>query len=101
MGDPACDAALQTIFPSSTSSVGKDLLVALEEYVALNPGPNPASLFLEEVSQTPPGGLEVSEKDVELAQAFFIDYAIQIMQALLHYSLAAGFARSVRIAYCL
>ena len=93
MGDPLCDAALETLFPTASSSIGKDLLASLEQYVADNPGPNPAREFLDEVSQIPPGIIQVSEEDVEIGQAFFLDYAIQIMQALLHYSLAAGFAR--------
>lgn len=93
MGDPLCDAAIDTLFPTATSSVGKDLLASLEQYVADNPGQNHARLFLDEVSQAPPCGIQVSEEEVELGQAFFLDYAIQIMQALLHYSLAAGFAR--------
>lgn len=93
MGDPLCDAALETLFPTATSSVGKDLLASLEQYVADNPGRNHASVFLDEVSQAPPAGIQASEEQVELGQAFFLDYAIQIMQALLHYSLAAGFAR--------
>ena len=92
-GDPLCDAALETIFPNAKTSVGKDLLSALEEYVSANPDPNPASAFLDEVSRPPPSNLQATEDEIETAQAFFLDYAIQIMQALLHYSLAAGFSR--------
>ena len=37
----------------------------------------------------------VSLEELKTAQDFFVDHSIQIMQALLHYSLAAGFARYV------
>ncbi|OCH86022.1 hypothetical protein OBBRIDRAFT_762060 [Obba rivulosa] len=91
-GDPLCDAALAEIFPSSSSSVGKDLLQALETYVAEHPEAGSARAFLDEVSRVPPPDIEVRPEDVELARELFLDNAVQIMQALLHYSLAGGFA---------
>ena len=92
-GDPLCDVALDTLFPKISSSVGHDLLTTLEEYVADNPGPSAPREFLAEVSRTPPLGIKVTERELKIAQDFFVDHSVQIMQALLHYSLAAGFAR--------
>ena len=92
-GDPTCDAAIETIFAKSSASIGKDLLKALEQYVAENQSPNSASDFLEEISHLPPVDIRINEQEAELARNFFLDHAVQIMQALLHYSLAAGFAR--------
>ena len=92
MGDPSCDAAINAIFRQS-SSVGKDLLESLQDHARSGSGSDMAAVFLVEVSQVPPPGIRADAKDVLLARAFFLDYAIQIMQALLHYSLAGGFAR--------
>lgn len=71
--------------------VGKDLLKSLEECAA--GGNHHAQTFLNCILESPPPEILVSDIDVAEAQSFFLDYAIQIMQALLHYSLAAGFAR--------
>lgn len=92
-GDPLCDAALQEIFSSPSSSVGHDLLSSLESFVSAHPGQGPARDFLEHVSQIPPAEIAITEDQVHIAQNFFLDHGIQIMQALLHYSLAGGFAR--------
>lgn len=94
-GDPLCDAALQEMFSSPSSSVGHDLLSSLESYISSHPGPGPAREFLDLVSQAPPTEFVLSEDQVRLAQHFFLDNGVQIMQALLHYSLAGGFARWV------
>ncbi|EMD34646.1 hypothetical protein CERSUDRAFT_116818 [Gelatoporia subvermispora B] len=92
-GDPLCDAALEDIFPNSSASVGKDLLEALETYVAAHSEERSAArAFLDEVSRVPPTDLEVKPEEAELARELFLDNAVQIMQALLHYSLAGGFA---------
>lgn len=92
VGDPLCDAAVEAIFDEPCrEAVGKDLLQSLEECAA---GGNPhAQTFLHCILESPPPDILVSDIDVVEAQSFFLDYAIQIMQALLHYSLAAGFAR--------
>ncbi|KAI0824901.1 hypothetical protein BC628DRAFT_1376486 [Trametes gibbosa] len=87
-GDPLCDAALRDVFDSASSSVGKELLSTLEEHSASEA----VQAFLNEVHQTPPAGILASDEEVALAQEFFLDNSIQIMQALLHYSLAGGFA---------
>lgn len=92
MDDPICDAAIETVFRES-STAGNDLLQSLQDHIANNPHDDAATAFLDEVSRAPPPGLCVDPRDIPIAQAFFLDYAIQIMQALLHYSLAAGFAR--------
>ena len=93
MGDPLCDDALRAVFQSSASTVGKDLLANLERYVAANPGNGPAHTFLRRVSQRPSAGLQVTAQDAELAQELFLDNSLEFSQALLHYSLAGGFAR--------
>ncbi|KAI0360337.1 hypothetical protein OH77DRAFT_674257 [Trametes cingulata] len=92
-GDTLCDNALREVFSSPSSSVGKDLLRALEERANSRDGQCEAiSAFIDEVHQAPPAGLLASEEEAVLAQEFFLDNSIQIMQALLHYSLAGGFA---------
>lgn len=90
-GDPLCDRALRDVFGSASSSVGKDLLRTLEEQT----DSEAAQAFLDEVQRAPPAGILASDEEIALAQEFFLDNAIQIMQALLHYSLAGGFSRSV------
>ncbi|KZT01853.1 uncharacterized protein LAESUDRAFT_730745 [Laetiporus sulphureus 93-53] len=92
LGDPLCDDALETVFLTSSSSVGKDLLATLERFTAENPEDEPVHRFLEEVRQVPPPAVRVNERDVRLAQQLFLDNSIEIVQALLHYSLAGGFA---------
>ncbi|KAI0336605.1 hypothetical protein GY45DRAFT_1349875 [Cubamyces sp. BRFM 1775] len=94
LADPLCDDALRQAFNSPSSSVGKDLLRSLEEHAAASSHkPKAVQEFLDTVQQEPPPGLLASEEEVVLAQEFFLDNSIQIMQALLHYSLAGGFAR--------
>jgi len=92
MGDPLCDEALQTVFQASGSSVGKELLACLEEYAAEHPEDGPVNAFLREVSQHPPAGIEVTGSEADLARELFLDNSIEFIQALLHYSLAGGFA---------
>ncbi|CAL1708828.1 unnamed protein product [Somion occarium] len=96
VGDPLCDDALQLIFTSPSASAGKDLLECLQQYVSTNPGPNAATIFLGDLNQIPPNSLIASQSQVEAGRRLFLDHAALIMQALLHYSLAAGFA-SARI----
>ena len=95
MSDLTCDAAIESIFRNSGQSVGQDLLQSLLDHVGNHPEGDAAKDFLDSLNQPPPAGICVSAGDVELARTFFLDYAVQIMQALLHYSLAAGFARFV------
>jgi len=95
-GDLVCDNALLVIFPKASDSVGKDLYETLVSYVDAHPGHNAASIFLHEAQRAPPSEIEVSEEEVSQGRMFFLDHAMQIMQAFLHYSLAGGFA-SVRI----
>lgn len=98
MGDPACDAALQEAFTHPSASVGRDLLAALEEHAASADNDAVATkAFLDEVHGMPPPGLLATEEEVRVAQEFFVDDSIQIIQALLHYSLAGGLARCVCI----
>ena len=51
--------------------------------------------FLDEVLRSPPSALSATAEEVDLARQLFIDDSVQIMQALLHYSLAGGLARWV------
>lgn len=96
MGDPLCDAALEVLFPNPHASVGKDLYAVLSEYVSQRSelsSHDPVQAFWEAIHVAPPEDIAVTDEEVAVAQAFFVDHAIQIMQALLNYSLAAGFAR--------
>lgn len=92
-GDPLCDEALQAVFPSSSSSVGKDLLASVEQFASDHPECLTVQAFLNEVIQLPPSDVKVHPDDVVLAQQVFLDNSIEIVQALLHFSLAGGFAR--------
>ena len=95
-GDDVCDAALRHVFSHPSATVGKDLLQSLQDYAlaTVETGhPSPVGIFLNEVQQPPPPGLRASGEDIALAQELFLDDATQIMQALLHYSLAGGLAR--------
>lgn len=91
-GDPLCDEALQAVFPSSSSSVGKDLLASVEQFASDHPECLTVQAFLNEVIQLPPSDVKVHPDDVVLAQQVFLDNSIEIVQALLHFSLAGGFA---------
>ena len=74
--------------------MGKDLLQSLQDHLVDTKGNAPAiEAFLREVNQPPPAGLRATEQEVVAAQELFLDDSIQIMQALLHYSLAGGLAR--------
>ncbi|KAI0371402.1 hypothetical protein BV20DRAFT_203668 [Pilatotrama ljubarskyi] len=93
VGDPLCDDALRQAFAGPSSSVGKDLLQTLEQRADIQDDQSEAiRTFVDEIHQAPPSGIMATEEEVALAQAFFLDNSIQIMQALLHYSLAGGFA---------
>ncbi|KAI8971269.1 hypothetical protein BD414DRAFT_469759 [Trametes punicea] len=93
LSDTSCDQALRQTFNSPSASVGKDLLRSLEERQSTeNAQSDAVGQFLDEVYRVPPTGILVSEEDLVLAQEFFLDNSVQIMQALLHYSLAGGFA---------
>ncbi|KAI0341424.1 hypothetical protein BDW22DRAFT_1332680 [Trametopsis cervina] len=92
VGDPVCDGALAAVFESPSSSVGKDLLASVENYARDNPSSQEVQPFLDEVTSSPPDDIIASEREIQIAQDFFVDHSVQIMQALLHYSLAGGFA---------
>ncbi|KAH9930497.1 uncharacterized protein BXZ73DRAFT_90308 [Epithele typhae] len=94
-GDAACDAAVRQVFTHPGETVGKDLLQVMRDYAEVNSGgprSSPVHAFLYEISQAPPVGLVASEDEIETAQELFLDDSVQIMQALLHYSLAGGLA---------
>ena len=93
-GDPLCDPALREVFSHPSSTVGQDLLQSLREHLVSTKDHAPATqAFLNEVLQEPPAGLRATEQEVVAAQELFLDDSIQIIQALLHYSLAAGLSR--------
>ncbi|PIL27853.1 hypothetical protein GSI_11007 [Ganoderma sinense ZZ0214-1] len=96
MGDPACDSALREVFSSPGESVGKDLLQAVRSHAAATSHEEaPAThAFLDEVLRRPPPGLAATEEEVGLARQLFIDDSVQIVQALLYFSLAGGLASS-------
>ncbi|KAI9061616.1 hypothetical protein FKP32DRAFT_1575763 [Trametes sanguinea] len=93
LSDVACDAALREAFSCPSSTVGKDLLRSLES-LSEDSGMTQSAVqrFLDEVNEEPPEAVRASKEEVIIAQEFFLDNSIQIMQALLHYSLAGGFA---------
>ncbi|KAI0674649.1 hypothetical protein C8Q78DRAFT_967687 [Trametes maxima] len=92
LSDPLCDRALKEAFSNPSDSVGKDLLRFIEGLGDEEGTYEMIRQFADEVQQPPPAGIRVTEEDVLIAQNFFPDNSIQIMQALLHYSLAGGFA---------
>ncbi len=98
MGDPVCDGALREVFASPTTSVGKDLLHAVQSHAAATSHEEaPAThAFLDEVLRRPPPGIAATEQEVGLARQLFIDDSVQIMQAMLYFSLAGGLARYAR-----
>lgn len=97
MGDHACDTVLREVFASPAASVGRDLLHAVQAHAeATCCEEAPAThAFLDEVLRGPPPGLAATEEEVVLARQLFIDDSVQIMQAMLYFSLAGGLARYV------
>ncbi|KAF8508596.1 hypothetical protein BU17DRAFT_56670 [Hysterangium stoloniferum] len=90
-GDPLCDAAIRAMFDSSSSSAGIDLLQRLHTNAAEDPH-GPSQMFLDHVSRQPPDGVAATPEEIGTAQAFFLQHAMAIMEALLHFSLAGGFS---------
>ncbi|KAF5389394.1 hypothetical protein D9757_004282 [Collybiopsis confluens] len=88
-GDPLCDNALQELFPDGIFH-GSDLFQRLES--AHTDEGSATARFWDSIHEYPPESIRITEKQVNLARTFFIDHSIQIMQALLYYSLAGGFA---------
>jgi hypothetical protein len=94
--DPLCDAALRDLFPNGLSSAnGVDLFAQLEAFVdGSHPESDSAAVrFWKAVNEHPPDIIKASVEQINLARTVFLDHAVQIMQALLYYSLAGGFAR--------
>ncbi|KZV94658.1 hypothetical protein EXIGLDRAFT_672908 [Exidia glandulosa HHB12029] len=72
---------------------GTDLLDAVEKAALSNEHDNAACRrFWQDVSQEPPVDLAATSDDISLAQDFFFENSIMILQGLLHMSLAGGFA---------
>jgi len=89
-----CDAALEELFRDG-SPIGVDLFDRLIAFVTKRSDPDSApSKFYSSVCELPPPGIRAADEQAEAGRAFFLDYSIQILQALLYYSLAGGFARS-------
>ena len=91
-GDPMCDEALESMFLTTSSSAGIDLLERLQSDAASSPG-GPSQTLLETVSCPPPDDIAASPSEILRAQAFFLRHSVAIMRCLLHFSLAGGFAR--------
>ncbi|KAF8576419.1 hypothetical protein K439DRAFT_1418954 [Ramaria rubella] len=91
MGDPLCDAALRSMFTSASSSTGVDLLERLQSDAALNPE-GPSQDLLDDVSLLPPNGIAATPLEIREAHTFFLQHSVAIMQCLMHFSLAGGFA---------
>ncbi|QRW05464.1 transmembrane protein [Ceratobasidium sp. AG-Ba] len=94
LADPYCDAALVDTFPSATSSTGIDLLESVQHQASKGPGP--ARDFIEHVNSPPPESIRAPHVQILRGQAFFYKYSAPILAALMHFSLAGGFA-SARI----
>ncbi|KAF8527100.1 hypothetical protein JB92DRAFT_2869085 [Gautieria morchelliformis] len=90
-GDPMCDEALESMFSSTSSSTGVDLLERLQLDAASHPG-GPSQALLDDVSRPPPDDIAASPSEILEAQAFFLQHSVAIMQCLMHFSLAGGFA---------
>lgn len=95
-GDALCDEALQSMFSSTASSTGVDLLDRLRSDAASVPG-GASQILLDNVSRSPPDDIAASPSELREAQAFFLQHSVAIMQCLMHFSLAGGFARRVFI----
>ncbi|KAJ3844134.1 hypothetical protein EV361DRAFT_791650 [Lentinula raphanica] len=97
IGDPLCDAAIQELFPDRVYS-GADLLQCLESSTGSSHRSEDSTTsssvqrFWDAIHEHPPMNIRASREQVEVARSFFIDHSVQIMQALLYYSLAGGFA---------
>ncbi|THU95363.1 hypothetical protein K435DRAFT_723767 [Dendrothele bispora CBS 962.96] len=90
--DPLCDAALEELF-RNTSPDGVDLFDRLMTFVTKESDPDATPLrFYASVCELPPPGIRATDEQAEAGRAFFLDHSIQILQALLYYSLAGGFA---------
>ncbi|KAE9411172.1 hypothetical protein BT96DRAFT_803810 [Gymnopus androsaceus JB14] len=93
-GDSVLDDALQELFPDGLIP-GADLFQRLESCISSKGeklDTSATTRFWEVIHKCPPDNIRATEKQIELAQSFFIDHSAQIMQALLYYSLAGGFA---------
>ncbi|KAG8898900.1 hypothetical protein FRB99_007081 [Tulasnella sp. 403] len=94
MGDPLCDAALEAMFSSSSSSMnGVDLLEELvKQSEGISDPENPICSFLHSVSQMPPEGISATPEEIERAQSYFATHSMAITTAMMHFSLAGSFA---------
>jgi len=82
------------MFTNTSSSHGIDLLERLQADAALNPD-GPSQALLEDVSKLPPEDIAAGPREIKEAQAFFLEHSVAILQSLLYFSLAGGFARQV------
>lgn len=87
-----CDKALESMFLTTASSTGVDLLERLQSDAVSNPE-GPSQVLLDDVSFSPPDDIAASPSEILEAQAFFLQHSVAIMECLLHFSLAGGFAR--------
>ncbi|KAG9041763.1 hypothetical protein FS837_011772 [Tulasnella sp. UAMH 9824] len=102
IGDPLADDALAALFPSTlaTSIHGIDLLEALQSKASsdtespCHPNSSPIHEYLDATLAEPPKGINATESEIHLAQAFFAANAVPITLSLLYFSLGGGFASS-------
>ena len=80
------------MFTNISSSHGIDLLERLQADAALDPD-GPSQALLEDASRRPPEDIAASPRQIQEARAFFLDHSIAIIQCLMSFSLAGGFAR--------
>ena len=92
--DVFCDDALLEMFPSEqrAKSSGVDLFEVLETTATTNPSGSAAKM-LSVVKGSLPLELRCSIDDITRGGRFFVEYSSGIMQSLMHFSLAGGFAR--------
>lgn len=93
-GDPLCDNALKEVFSHVDTTVGHDVFELVVKRATENPSGYAAS-FITEVSKVPPKDIATAHETLLLGQRFYLKHSAAIMQSLLHFSLAGGFARYV------
>ena len=91
-GDKLADAALPVIAGPAGNGGGTDLLARLEAAVK-SEDPDPKVMaFWSALHAGPPQNLWPDDAQIMRGQAVFWRYAPQMLSALLHYSLSAGFS---------
>lgn len=88
-----CDRALDEVFSEgSHKPTGVDLLSAVQSQAVSNPTGSSAE-FLKQTSVGLPPDIAVSQETLDAGAEFFVRNSTGILQSLMHFSLAGGFAR--------